>query len=74
MGYGKKQWRVKVVLMVMKDIDSTVMVARGDEDGRYAVSKIRRAVSMKIAVKDNERCSFVTVKKEAKDSQSEEKS
>ena len=47
--------------------------ARPREQGRHAVSKMRRAVSMKIAVKDSER-QRCCVEKEAEDSQPEERS
>ena len=48
-------------------------VARPREQGRHAVSEIRRAVSMKIAVKESKRGNIAAMrKKEAEDSQKEE--
>ena len=41
-------------------------VARPREGGRHAVSKFRRAVTMKIAVKDRQRCNITTVFKRLK--------
>ncbi|MPD01703.1 hypothetical protein E2C01_097243 [Portunus trituberculatus] len=47
--------------------------ARLQEEGRHAVSKISRTVSMKIAIKDRKRCNISAVRKKLKtDSQSEE--
>ncbi|MPC91387.1 hypothetical protein E2C01_086422 [Portunus trituberculatus] len=46
--------------------------ARPQEEERQAVSKIRRAVSMKIAVEDSKKCNISAVRKKAEDSQSEE--
>ena len=50
--------------------------ARPREQGRQAVSEIRRAVSMKIAVKESKRGNIAVMRKrqEAEDSQSEERS
>ena len=48
-------------------------VVRPQEEGRRAISKINRAVSMKIAIEDRERCNIPT-EREAKGSQSEERS
>ena len=46
---------------------------RAREQGRHSVSEIRRAVSMKIAVKEQER-QHCGVEKKAEDSRSEERS
>ena len=47
--------------------------ARPREQGRHAVNEIRRAVSMKIAVKESKRGNIAAMR-EAEDSQSEERS
>ena len=47
--------------------------ARPQEQGRHAVSKIRTAVSMKIAIRDSKRGNIAAMR-EAEDSQSEERS
>ena len=47
--------------------------ARPQEEGRHVVSKINRAVSMKIVIKDSKRCN-IPAKKETEDIQSEERS
>ena len=46
--------------------------ARPQEEGRHAVSKINRAVSIKIAIEDSTRCNIPVKEREAEDSQSEE--
>ena len=40
--------------------------ARPKKEGRHAVSKIRRAVSMKIAVENSERCNVAAMRKRLK--------
>ena len=35
--------------------------ARSRDEGRHAVSKLRKAVSMKIALEDRERCNIAAV-------------
>ncbi|MPC81589.1 hypothetical protein E2C01_076214 [Portunus trituberculatus] len=40
--------------------------ARPQEEVRHAVSKIKRAVSMKIAIKDSKRCNIPEVRKRLK--------
>ena len=51
-------------------------IARPREQGRHAVRKNRRAVSMKLAVKESKRGNIAVMRKrqEAEDSQSEERS
>ena len=49
-------------------------VAKPQEEGRHVVSKIKRTVSMKKAIKERKRCYISAVKKEADDSQSEKSS
>ena len=39
-------------------ISRKASVARPQEEGRHAVSKFRRAVSMKIAIKDRKSCNI----------------
>ena len=46
--------------------------ARPQEDGKHAVSKINRIVSMKIAIEDRKGCN-IPAKREAEDNQSEER-
>ena len=48
--------------------------ARPREQGRHAVSKIRRAVSMKLAVKKSKRGNIAAMRKRLKTSQSQERS
>ena len=43
------------------------------QDGKHAIGKINRAVNMKIVIEDSKRCNIL-VKREAEDSQSEERS
>ena len=46
--------------------------ARPKKEGRHAVSKIRRAVSMKIAVENTKKCNIATMR-EIEHSQSEKR-
>ena len=56
-------------------------IVRPQEDGRHAVSKINRAVNMKIAIEDSKGCNILAERererereREAEDSQSEKRS